>query len=93
MSEMGAHGAHMAFVDDGDMDIDVRVIGSGDFMASSGPEGVTIITDEALDDATKQSIKAVLQSAGRNDEVTFIDGSDSDGRHAMIIRKHVEVIH
>ena len=94
MPGIGAHGASMAFVDGGDMDIDVQVIGHGGFMTSGGPEGVTIITDEALDESTKASIEAVLQSAGRDDKVTFIDGSGgADGEHATIIRKRVEVIH
>ncbi len=94
MPGMAAHSTSMAFVDGGDMDIDVQVIGHGGFMTSSGPEGVTIITDEALDESTKTSIEAVLQSAGRNDKVIFIDGSGgADGAHARIIRNRVEVVH
>jgi hypothetical protein len=94
MPEMGVHATHMAFVDGGEMDIDVQVIGHEGFMTSGGPEGVTIITDEALDDSTKASIEAVLQSAGRDDKVIFIDGSGgADGKHVKIIRKHVEVVH
>lgn len=93
MPGLGAHGATMAFVDGGDMDIDVQVIGHEGNMTSSGPEGVTIISNEALDDSTKASIEAVLQSAGRDDKVTFIDGSGTDGAHAKIIRKRVEVVH
>ena len=92
---MGAHGAHMAFVDGGEMDIDVQVIGSssGTFATSSGPEGVTIISGDTLDDSTRDSIRAVLQSAGHTDEVTFIDGSGgSDGKHVKVVRKHVEVV-
>jgi len=93
MPGMGVHGAHMAFVDADNMDIDVRVISDGDFMSSSGPEGVTIITDDALDESIKASIRAVLQSAGRDDDITFIDGSGgADARHVKIIRKHVELV-
>ena len=93
MPGMGAHGTHMAFVDGGDMDIDVQVISDGHFMSNGGPPGVTIITDEALDESTKASIEAVLQSAGRDDKIIFIDSSGgSDGEHVKIIRKHVEVI-
>jgi hypothetical protein len=95
MPGMGAHGAHMAFVDGGDMDVDVQVIGSssGTFATSTGPEGVTIISGDTLDDSTRDSIRAVLQSAGHTDEVTFIDGSGgSDGKHVKVIRKHVEVV-
>ncbi len=95
MPGMGIHGAHMAFVEGGgDMDIDVQVIGHGDFTIGGGPAGVTIISEDALDESTKASIRAVLQSAGRDDEVTFIDGSGSaDGNHVKIIRKKVEVVH
>jgi hypothetical protein len=93
MPGMGMHDTHMAFVDGGEMDIDVQVISDGHFMSSSGPAGVTIITDEALDESTKASIEAILQSAGRDDKVIFIDGSgDSDGEHVKIIRKRVEVV-
>ncbi len=93
MPEMGAHGAHMAFVDGGVMDIDVQVISDGHFLSSGGPAGVTIITDEALDESTRASIEAVLQSAGRDDKVIFIDGSGGPhGENVRIIRKHVEVV-
>ena len=102
MPGMGAHGAHMTFVDGGDMDVDVQVIGSssGTFATSSGmiasgggPQGVTIISGDILDDSIRDSIRAVLQSAGHTDEVTFIDSSGgSDGKHVKVIRKHVEVV-
>ena len=84
------------------MDVDVQVIGSssGTFATSSGmiasgggPQGVTIISGDILDDSIRDSIRAVLQSAGHTDEVTFIDSSGgSDGKHVKVIRKHVEVV-
>jgi hypothetical protein len=95
MGDMGLHGAHMAFVDGSDFtgDFDVEVMGDHQFMSAHASEGVTIITGEALDQSTKDSIRAVLQSAGRSDEVTFIDASGADGQHVKMIRKQVEVIH
>jgi hypothetical protein len=87
-------GAHVAFVDGSDIsaDIDVEIMGDHHMMTSDGSSGVTIISGEALDETTKASIKAVLQSAGRDDEVIFIDGSSgSDGKHVKVIRKRVEV--
>jgi hypothetical protein len=61
-------------------------------MSSHDSSGVTIISGEALDASTKESIKAVLQSAGRDDEVIFIDGSGgSDGKHVRVIRKNIEI--
>jgi hypothetical protein len=96
--DMGGHEAHMAFVDVGgsdfSADIDIEVIGDHQLSTSHDADGVTIISGEPLDAATRESIKAVLQSAGRDDEVTFIDGSGgSDGRHIKIIKKRVEVVH
>jgi hypothetical protein len=93
--DMGAHGAYMAFGDGSDFtaDFDIAVMGDHQMMSSHGAGGVTIISNEALDATTQESIKAVLQSAGRNEEVTFIDNSGgSDGRHIKIMRKQVEII-
>ncbi len=95
--DMGAHRTHMAFVDvdgaDFSADIDVKIIGDHQMMSNHDGSGVIIISDESLDATTRESIKAVLQSAGRDDEVTFIDGSGgSDGTHIKIIKKRVEVV-
>lgn len=96
----GPHKMHMAFVGGSDFTSDVNVDVMGDvmgahrFMSAHANDGVTIISGEALDATTKESIKAVLLSAGRNDEVIFIDGSgDADGKHVKMIRKRIEVIH
>ena len=54
--------------------------------------GVTIISNEPLDATTQESIKSVLLSAGRDDEVTFIDRSKGfAGGRVHAIRKTVEV--
>jgi hypothetical protein len=87
-------GAHMAFVGGSDFstDVDVEIIGDHQMMSSHDIGGVTIISGEALDETTKESIKAVLQSAGRDDEVTFIDGgSGPDGKHVRVIKKKIEI--
>ena len=106
MPDMGAHGAHMAFIGDGehgdievkvmqmdggDENVDVRIIGEGSHrMQAHHPEGVMIVSGTALDDSVKESIKSVLISAGVNEEVTFIDGSQ-EGRQVRVIKKHVEI--
>jgi hypothetical protein len=85
MPDLGAHGTHMAFADasgihgavDIDMDSDVHV------MTAHHPEGVTIVSGQPLDQSVKDSIRSVLISAGNNEEVTFIDGSE-DGRRVMV---------
>ncbi len=85
---------HMAFVGGSDLstDVDVEILGDYSMMSSHDSSDVTIISGEALDASTKESIKAVLQSAGRDDEVIFIDGSSgSDGKQVRVIRKKVEI--
>jgi len=84
---------HIALMDGSDYtaNVDVEIMGEHQMLASGGPSGVTIISGEALDETTKESIKAVLQSAGRNDEVTFIDGGGSDGKHVRVVKKIVEI--
>lgn len=85
---------HMAFVGGSDFstDVDVEILGDFSMLSSHDSSGVTIISGEALDASTQQSIKAVLQSAGRDDEVIFIDGSSSsDGKQVRVIRKKIEI--
>ena len=97
MPDMGQHTATLAMFDGSDMtaDVDIEIIGGTHAMptATGGPSGVTIITGDALDASTQESIKAVLLSVGRGDDVTFIDSSGAGhGRHVSIVRKQVEVI-
>lgn len=93
MPDIGKHEAHMAFIDtDGfDQDIDVQVIGEGHAMGAHAAEGVTIISSKPLDSSVRESIKSVLVSAGNNEEVTFIDGSDNDKRIVMM-KKRIEIV-
>ena len=90
MPDMGMHGAHMAFIGDGagHENIDVDVTSDIHVMRAHHPDGVTIVSGKPLDDSVKESIKSVLISAGNNEEVTFIDGSE-DGRHVMV--KKIEI--
>ena len=84
----------MAFVGGSDFstDVNVEILGDYSMMSSHESSGVTIISGEALDASTQESIKAVLLSVGRNDEVTFIDGSSgSDSKQVRVIRKKVEI--
>jgi hypothetical protein len=85
---------HMAFVGGSDFStgVDVEILGGYSMMSNHDSSGVTIISGEALDASIQESIKAVLQSAGRDDEVIFIDGSGAaDGKHVRVIRKNIEI--
>jgi hypothetical protein len=88
--DMGGHGTHMAFVGDDTMqeDIDVQVTGNAHVMQAHHPEGVTIISGTPLDESVRESIRSVLISAGNNEEVTFIDGSE-DGKH--VVMKKIQI--
>jgi len=83
---MGEHGKHMAFAGAGGPheNVDVRVMRGGPLaMRAHGPEGITIISREPLDDSVRESIRSVLISAGKDEEVIFIDGSQ-EGPHVMM---------
>ena len=92
--DIGAGGAYTTLVDESDFtaNFDVEIVGDHHMMSSSDGSGVTIISGKALDGTTKESIKAVLQSAGRDDEVTFIDGSSGpDGKQVRVYKKQIEI--
>ena len=103
--DMGEHDWSLAGGGDFTTDVDVEVIGDHQMMSaheagsvaimSGGPHetgGVTIISHEPLDESVKESIKSVLLSAGRDDGVTFIDGSGgSDGQQVRIIKKTIDI--
>lgn len=94
MPDIGEQTAHMAFIetDDMDHDIDVQIIGDGHATGPHPADGVTIISSKPLDASVRESIKSVLISAGNDDQVTFIDGSD-DNQRVMFMKKKVEIIH
>ena len=103
--DIDANGPHMAFVGHGGdhENIDIRVIrkdGDGDMqfvghdavaIQSHHPEGITIISGNALDDSVKESIRSVLISAGLDDEVRFIDSSHHGEHRVRVIEKKVVV--
>ncbi len=96
LPEIRTESEYMTFVEGAGVtaDFDVEIV--GDHLAMPAHEGntVTIISDEPLDATTRESIKAVLQSASRDDTVIFIDGSGtSDAKHFKVIRKRVEIEH
>ena len=92
--------AHAVMLDASD--IDVEMIGhevAGDVaVAVAGthairahpPEGVTILSATPLDDSVRESIRSVLISAGIDEEVRFVDGSEK--RHEVRVIKRVETL-
>ncbi|HSD69647.1 MAG TPA: hypothetical protein VLB07_08840 [Woeseiaceae bacterium] len=80
---------------DGEFDVAVMT-GEAPFTAAQ-PAGITIISPEPLDESTQASIRSVLQGAGHDDAVTFVDPTTmpavhSTGAHAIkVIRKDVQI--
>jgi hypothetical protein len=56
-------------------------------------EGVMIISDKSIDDATQQAIKALLESAGHGNEVRFVGADQGHGMvHGVrVVEQTVEV--
>lgn len=60
----------------------------GNFGSMHGREGTMIVTDKAIDDATQQAIRSLLESAGHDSEVRFVDGvNHGRGLHEVRIIK------
>ncbi len=99
LPDYGDRPEYIAFADGSDVtaDFDIEIVGDHHAMSTMampafGPGGVTIISGEPLDASTQESIKAVLLSVGRDDEVTFISHGDGSDGQVQMLRKRVEVI-
>jgi hypothetical protein len=86
------HGA--IWVVDGDMsDLDVHVMEDTTIETAHAMDDVMIVSEKPIDDATRQAIKSMLESAGYGSEIRFIDADDAHGGvHGIkVIEKKVEV--
>jgi hypothetical protein len=82
------------WVSDGDvMDFDVHVMHDSTMATAHSMDGVTIVSEKPIDEATQQAITSMLESAGHGSEVRFVDTSAADGGpHGIkVIEKRVEI--
>jgi hypothetical protein len=95
----GMHGEHKVevHVDSDDTMKDKRVK-KVKIVKSGGPDGVTVISGSAIDDATRARIEEALGAAGHEGEVLYIDDDSHGGmqqaggkREVRIIKKEVDV--
>ena len=102
MPALDLHGDHESanvWVSKGDfasnVDVDVRVMHDGmseghGFAMADRMEGVMIISEKEIDDATQQLIRTALESTGH--EGVHFAGGHGDGLHQVhVIKKVVEV--
>ena len=73
-------------------DVKVKVIKHGDGGMDAMP-GTLVISEKPIDSATQDAIRATLQSAGHDAEITFIDGEKHAGGegHVKVIKKRIEI--
>ncbi|MCH7637026.1 MAG: hypothetical protein IIA12_05075 [Proteobacteria bacterium] len=80
----GGHHA-MAWSEDGDeVDVNVHVMHRAQFAGRHGMDGTMIISRKPIDDATQQQIKLLLESAGYENDVNFIDREAVHGEQVFI---------
>ena len=65
---------------------------------TSDADGVTIVSGNKIDDATRAALEKVLKDAGQGGDVVFIDGTELSGdeqvhgkREVRIIKKEIDV--
>lgn len=93
------HNGTKAFMLKGDHDGDVNVEvieGGGSHMAIRAHpmnDGIMIASGEAIDESTQETIRSVLQSAGYEQDVRFIDRSSMHAQHVTVIKERIEEVH
>ena len=95
MPAFDGHHEGAVWMSDGDItDVDLHVMHDAGTATAHSMDGVMIISEKPVDDATRQAIKSMLESAGHGSEVRFVDSeSGMDGAHKVrVIEKKVEVV-
>lgn len=86
------HGA--ISLSDGDVTaVNVHVMHDTSIATAHSMDGIMIISEKPIDEATRQAIKSMLASAGHGSDVRFVDaGGSPGGPHAIkVIEKKVEI--
>lgn len=76
---------------DGDSDVDVHVLSDVNIETVHGDHGTVIVSPQPIDDATQQAIKSLLESAGYDSDVKFIDHEGGDA-HAVKIKRVEKIV-
>jgi hypothetical protein len=88
----GHHGVVIADAGHGE-NVDVRVMRHGKVATPVHMDGTMIMTGKPVDEATQQAIRSLLQSAGHDGEVHFMDRERIHESHQQVrvIEERVEV--
>ena len=93
-----AQPAHAAWAQEhGEIDVDVTE--SLHIERLGTEQGITIISAQEIDEATKSGIRSLLSAAGHSSDVSFVDGAATairiDGTHGALqqdVQRHIKVI-
>jgi hypothetical protein len=83
----GEHGG-MHWIAEGDDDVNVHVMRDVNVTTMNATSGTLIVSPKPIDAATQQAIKSVLESAGYDNDVEFIDHDGAE--HGKVMIKKVE---
>lgn len=88
----GHHSVVMADAVHGE-DVDVRVMRHGKIATPVHVDGTMIMTGKPVDEATQQAIKSLLESAGHEGEVRFMDRERLHEGHQQVrvIEERIEI--
>jgi len=88
----GHHGVVISDADRGE-NVDVRVMKHRGVAKSAHMDGTMIMTGKPVDEATQQAIQSLLESAGHDGEVRFVDRESIHEEHQVhVIKKQVEIV-
>ena len=78
----------------GDDDVHVKKLHNVKIIEAESTDGVTIISTDAIDDETRAKLEKVLEEAGAEGDVMFLDGSELHGHEQAgvhVIKKEIKV--
>lgn len=89
------HGHHHGpvWIDgEGVEDVDIHVMRDMKFKGMHDPNNVMIMSGKPIDEATQQAIKSLLEQAGHDSEIRFIDRESRPGgpHRIKVIEKKIE---
>lgn len=85
-----SHGTHAHWTGKETTEVEIMGDAAHGIVTADARDGIFIVSGETLDQSTKDSIRAVLQSAGHDAEVRFFDGGGhGDTRQVKVIKKRV----
>ncbi len=92
----GMHGEHEVEMlidsEDGDVGKDVTKVRKLKVVKSGSADGITIISGNEIDTATRKRLAEALEDAGHKGEIMYIDDENHEGEHQAGAKREVRII-